>query len=473
MKRARSALLNISTKRSKSSNVIDNNKHKESQYYAAFAQASYEDDPAKYLRTKIADPWLYDKSLSSKNTQVFTRDDQVVTVHRGTKEFTDLITDMSIIKHEEYDDPRFQEAERHFKRVLKKYPNSVHRLAGHSLGGSLNNHIFRRHGSHIDTVYNYNAGQNFVDLLSGTPDRVHNYTIKGDLVSALSRGKEQYEKSDSTKDAHTISQFVSGDMLTQTGNSYSSYDHQPDPVAPPVPPSVDPNAPPPVPPTFEPGHTFTQWHPEELPPGPEHDQEDPTPDYFPVFSTPEEKKAFYEETLKWYQSNAWRLKSQEYRKRGYEGSDVDVYNLGLYDDLNSFDHMLTRTMESFTVDAIFTIAGGALGGEFGTAMNTAGWSSEFVDTFKDIIAQGQTFNEQGIADRMATKFQREKEDHSGATEFVAFFRDAQKWLVDFLFGKDPEFIQGEDDGSVTHDSEEMSRLWSHNWHKDFSEKDTY
>ena len=78
-----------------------------------------------------------DNDLTNKKTQVYYNGDKnhVVSVHRGTKDINDWLTDLKLafgIK-----DKRFKEAQNLQNKINEKYSNSNHTILGHSLGSEL------------------------------------------------------------------------------------------------------------------------------------------------------------------------------------------------------------------------------------------------------------------------------------------------------------------------------------------------
>lgn len=188
--------------------ISENIKHK-----ALFAKAAYGDDAA---RKDVDASWMYHESHSDEYTGVWSNDttNQVIMANRGTRvdDIGDLTADLHIVAGVPELAGRFKNAESHFESVKEHFKDHSIILTGHSLGGTINNHLKSEYGDDIAGVHNFNPGGTSVYTHGDTDPSVNQYFIKGDVISATESGNpgaiNQMFHADPTMNNHTIDQFT-------------------------------------------------------------------------------------------------------------------------------------------------------------------------------------------------------------------------------------------------------------------------
>jgi hypothetical protein len=195
--------------------------------FAAVAQAGYERDISKKmdvlrqaLGQKVHD-WYMDQDLTNEYVTVFAHPTCVVTSFRGTdtgsgvfRLLQDVLSDIQLTLGTEGRNPRFMFAREQFRQILLKYFNTTHILASHSLGGSLNMHVYTRYKDDIAHVYNFNPGSG-LNLFNQTNDsKVTNLVVRGDPVSTLSMFSSNTQIQDPTPgmNPHTLANFLANNQ---------------------------------------------------------------------------------------------------------------------------------------------------------------------------------------------------------------------------------------------------------------------
>lgn len=153
-----------------------------------------------------------DKSLSNKNTKVFTTPDgKAIVSYRGTnpRNLRDLGTDallsMGLLKK----GTRYKHSVRDLDRAIAKYGKENVSTAGHSLGGSLAMAAGNRRG--VKNV-SFNPGYTPFSLLENRPTKKSTiYRTRGDPISAsvlLTRKGKKRNQFKKTLNPHGIESFL-------------------------------------------------------------------------------------------------------------------------------------------------------------------------------------------------------------------------------------------------------------------------
>lgn len=194
---------------------LKNNSHKKSKVkkipreikmYAMFADLAYKatsternQELRRFLKRK-ADDWKILRQFSTDRIVVVVNKKQRILVmsNRGTKTLSDLFTDVFVATGTEELSHAFKKARRAFKRIARyaSKKNLKVVLAGHSLGATINLHLWMHFREQIDKVYNYNPGSSVSAIRSGVDSMirghdnsaVHNYFIEADPISTMGRG---------------------------------------------------------------------------------------------------------------------------------------------------------------------------------------------------------------------------------------------------------------------------------------------
>jgi pimeloyl-ACP methyl ester carboxylesterase len=198
-----------------------------SQKYAKFARASYARLQSSRINMVNDKDFTYDVDASTATQAVYHnhKTKEVITSFRGTKELDDLATDLAVAFGAEKLTPRFRSQAREYKKVLDKYGEGwTHSLAGHSLGGTINNYIMNKYRDRVDNVFNFNPGSSAAHAMAGLRARIHNqfeeklheFYIEGDPLSIATGAQAKYDtrhvlvqkKKDESTNPHTIDQFL-------------------------------------------------------------------------------------------------------------------------------------------------------------------------------------------------------------------------------------------------------------------------
>ena len=199
----------------------------EIQKYARFADSAYKETRAEKLSVVNDPQWRLD-NMFKKNSRVdvWVNDEskEVIMSNRGTDDLQDIGTDIRLALGLSSTSKRFQESARHYEKIGEKYDSDEykHILVGHSLGGSVNNHIYHNNEDSVSSVHNFNPGSSIESVLAkikhkvtkADHSKVHQYTIKGDDISVMGRGNSSYtnheiEMREGTLNPHSIHQFLS------------------------------------------------------------------------------------------------------------------------------------------------------------------------------------------------------------------------------------------------------------------------
>ncbi len=197
--------------------------------YAKFANSAYKETTAEKLAAVDNEEWRLDKLLkNNERVDVWVNDStkEVIMSNRGTdaKSLHDLSTDVALAFGFSSATKRFKESEKHYQSVVKKYDPSEykHSLVGHSLGGSVNTHIYHNNKDTVHSVHNFNPGSSVDSVLKGLHhkvtkadhSKVNQYFIKGDDISGFGRGDSSYtnhelHKRENSGNEHSLDQFLS------------------------------------------------------------------------------------------------------------------------------------------------------------------------------------------------------------------------------------------------------------------------
>jgi hypothetical protein len=140
---------------------------------------------------------------------------------RGTvpTDLRDLKSDKAILQGKEAGETRFKQSLETYDRVKQQYGGEVH-VTGHSLGGSLSNHVAKLKGARATT---FNAGQSATKshakdvegcrLTLNPPawcSRIRTHKIGGDVISTLAGGygDTHIYQSKGLKGSHSMANFI-------------------------------------------------------------------------------------------------------------------------------------------------------------------------------------------------------------------------------------------------------------------------
>lgn len=179
---------------------------------ARYAHAGYLPTDRRPMR--IGDS-VYDKDNSSDTIAVYREGDKFHVGLRGTKNGTDVITDINVAGSGiPYDHSRVREVDDLLDRLNADPDNST--LYGHSLGGSIATRISQRRQI---PSHNFNTGS--TPLGAQTSPYSHHYVIDGDPISNSMIGNvpssniKLYGRSRPDRNAHTIDQFIDDEWLSE------------------------------------------------------------------------------------------------------------------------------------------------------------------------------------------------------------------------------------------------------------------
>lgn len=161
--------------------------------FANLADEAYELD-----RKENMNDYVLDKELSDKRTAVYTNNklkDTIISYRGTTADWKDIGSDVAVgLGLSQYVDPRFSEAVNIYDKVYAKYPKNKINLTGHSLGGTLAEHVNNERVI-SGKVVNFNPGRGIGGLvnkgmcLAGNNKRacknVETFRSKTDIISLL------------------------------------------------------------------------------------------------------------------------------------------------------------------------------------------------------------------------------------------------------------------------------------------------
>lgn len=189
---------------------------KDVKFYAAIADTAYvrntEHRRNRILNLEGGSDWEMIRGDKYHSSYLNEKENKVITTFRGTdpKDVNDLHADLHIAVGGEEFTKRFKHARARMLDLLKMYPANdgyTHVLVGHSLGGTINNHIMDRFGDQISEVHNFNPGSGAASVLRG---------IRGKKACAEGLTEEDCEKQ--VKKVHN--HYVIGDPVSMVGAKY-------------------------------------------------------------------------------------------------------------------------------------------------------------------------------------------------------------------------------------------------------------
>jgi len=140
----------------------------------------------------------YDPSLSSQTEKVFhnPHTKETVVSHAGTnfgsrKWYNDLKSDHAILWGLEKQDNRFKNAQSHLDKVKNKYGKNI-TVTGHSLGGSITDHLAR--SNHDIKGIAFNRGSGPLQSLRKRPKNLIDVSNRNDPISYFARSSKGKRK---------------------------------------------------------------------------------------------------------------------------------------------------------------------------------------------------------------------------------------------------------------------------------------
>lgn len=123
-----------------------------------------------------------DKELSGKRVKVYTKNNEVYVVHRGTASFKDAYTDLQLFFGKDKNLKRLEHSRNIQNKAKEKY-GKVDYTLGHSLGGYIAKDIFKKDNEGKLITYN-----EYVTPKSALTPKLNNHTeirTKNDIVSMI------------------------------------------------------------------------------------------------------------------------------------------------------------------------------------------------------------------------------------------------------------------------------------------------
>lgn len=185
---------------------------------AEFAQEAYNID-----RSGNKNGYVYDPSLSGKYEAVYHNptSNKTIISYRGTKlDPRDIESDVAIVSGNEAGDSRFLGALNHYDSVRQKYGQSAISTTGHSLGGTISQHVNKNRD--VSKAYSYNAGSSITAVKDALKcklpkmlrpsfcDRLSCHKIAGDPISLAGchYGDAKVYKTKGVTASHSLGNFL-------------------------------------------------------------------------------------------------------------------------------------------------------------------------------------------------------------------------------------------------------------------------
>jgi len=176
--------------------------------YKTLIEASYltNNNDAERLGRNIK--YKLDRELSNIKQKVYTHKNKVVVAFQGTKpsRVRDLVSDGMILFGLEGLDTRFKDANKTMDRVNQKYGNKKIITMGHSLGGTLAEHV----GNKADRVITFDKGVGAGTIGKTINKNQTDIRSSNDIISALSL-TQSGKRISIPNTAHIINPFRSHD----------------------------------------------------------------------------------------------------------------------------------------------------------------------------------------------------------------------------------------------------------------------
>lgn len=188
-------------------------------FYALQSNAVYKEkkDRMSFVKEKLGTTgsWRRDHRFAKDQSEVWVNMDtkKVLTVFRGTSTddlTSDVMTDIGIALGYEGKTGRFKKSVQEFEKIVDKYDDYEHVVAGHSLGGAIAYHVKQTHPDLVDEVHMFNPGTGLGKEGVHT-DGVHGHYVIGDPISALgytANHEVHMYKRKKDNNPHTIDNFI-------------------------------------------------------------------------------------------------------------------------------------------------------------------------------------------------------------------------------------------------------------------------
>jgi hypothetical protein len=175
--------------------VDSNTREKQALSKLAYVSLKSEKEESTMRKETARLGYQFDPSLSSDETKVFVNPDtqKVVVAYRGTQlkdsksRWKDLKSDAALAFGLEKYDKRFQESNKHFKKVKEKYPDYKLDLTGHSLGGQISKYVTDNNLEDVNSNITFSRGTGLLEPFRRKSEKTTDVSNINDIISMGAR----------------------------------------------------------------------------------------------------------------------------------------------------------------------------------------------------------------------------------------------------------------------------------------------
>lgn len=168
-------------------------------------------------------------ALTNKGYNVDTNDDEYYAAvkdgkvyhgHRGTSNSDDFWTDVRLAEGSLHDSDRYKRSDLKAREMTRKYSNHQHVHLGHSLGGTLADHISRQYENHQSVAFN--LGTSPFQRQEAFSSQHQSHRVDDDLVSSFTGNQSTTSKNKQSK----ITKFAKQSIYTLSplASLYGAYE---------------------------------------------------------------------------------------------------------------------------------------------------------------------------------------------------------------------------------------------------------
>lgn len=161
----------------------------------------------------------FDKSLSTVNTKIYhdKNTGSLVVTERGTKNLiNDIPTDLLLLTGQLHKSDRIKKAQKTVDEAIQKFNPKKISLLGHSLGGSINEHIKVPHNIQHQLI-SFNKGSDLYNNKNYVNKNHINLRTNNDLISFFNKRTSKTIKGDghqlTNRNQHSLDSYINNNNI--------------------------------------------------------------------------------------------------------------------------------------------------------------------------------------------------------------------------------------------------------------------